>query len=237
MAEYIVCETDERTYFLKRMLTGMHPAVNTYIFAPNLVLTERETERIGVGEILVCGRTAPDAEKAIRDKRIKVHYMMRDEKFQAANAVLTAEGALGIIIDHTMKSLADINVLVIGFGRTGAAMCKLLTKLDVDYDVATTASHRPAGAFAKRTVGTEGLDLTPYDVIVNTVPEKIISEEQALSMPAHAVYIDLASKPALDLAALQNLGMDADIYPALPAKVSPESAARVMKKYITEVSK
>lgn len=63
MAEYIVCETDERTYFLKRMLTGMHPAVNIYIFAPNLVLTERETERIGVGEILVCGRTAPDAEK------------------------------------------------------------------------------------------------------------------------------------------------------------------------------
>lgn len=236
MGEYIVCETDERTYFLKRLLTGKRPAVNTHIFAPNLVLSERELTQVGYGEILVCGRTDASADRYIAENNVKVCYMMCDERFQAANAALTAEGALAIMIDHSMLSLADMRVLVIGFGRTGAALAKLLTKLDVNFDVATLASARPAAAFARNAVPTNNLDLSFYDIVVNTVPEKIISEEVALTMQAHTVYIDLASKPALDLDALKNLGMDADIYPALPAKCSPQSAAKVMKDYVLEVS-
>ena len=50
------------------------------------------------------------------------------------------------------------------------------------------------------------------------------------------VYIDLASTPAADVKMLRTLGLDADVYPALPAKCAPESAALAMKDYILEVT-
>ena len=142
-----------------------------------------------------------------------------------------------------MLSLDDMRVLVLGFGRTGAAVVRLMDKLGVSVDVATTASPRPAGAFAGDIVLPGDADLALYDVVVNTVPQRVIDDERALSdderalsLRHDAVYIDLASVPGVNLAMLQGMGLDAEIYPALPAKCSPESAAAAMRDYILEVT-
>lgn len=236
MGEFIVYETDERMFFLKKQLEGLRPLVNTHIFAPNLVLSAERLDNVCEGETLVCGKLDEGAETLAQCKKLRVCRMLADEKFQAANARLTAEGALGIIIGHSMLSLEHMRVLVIGFGRTGAAVCRILDRLGVAKDVATGASPRPAGAFAHRVTTASSADLSLYDVIVNTVPDKVISDDRALAMRHDAVYIDLASKPGLNLAMLKNLGLDAEIYPAVPAKCSPESAAAAMKEYILEVT-
>ena len=135
-----------------------------------------------------------------------------------------------------MLSLDDMRVLVLGFGRTGAAVVRLMDKLDVSVDIATTASPRPAGAFAGEIVLPGDADLALYDVVVNTVPQRVIDDERALSLRHDAVYIDLASVHGVNLAMLQGMGLDAEIYPALPAKCSPESAAAAMRDYILEVT-
>lgn len=236
MGEFIVYETDERMFFLKKQLAGLRPLVNTHIFAPNLVLSAERLERSEDGENLVCGRLDEGAENLAQCKKLRVCRMLADEKFQAANARLTAEGALGIILGHSMLSLEHMRVLIIGFGRTGAAMCRILDRLGVNTDIATGASPRPAGAFARRVTTASSADLSLYDVIVNTAPEKVISDDRALTLRHDAVYIDLASKPGLNLGMLKNLGLDAEIYPALPAKCAPESAARAMKEYILEAT-
>ena len=236
MANFVVYETDERMFFLKKLLTGLRPLVETHIFAPNLVLSAERLKDVGDGETLVCGRLDEGAEKLAECKNLRVCRILGDEKFQASNARLTAEGALALILDHSMLSLDDMRVLVLGFGRTGAAVVRLMDKLGVSVDIATTASPRPAGAFAHRVTTASSADLSLYDVIVNTVPDKVISDDRALAMRHDAVYIDLASKPGLNLAMLKNLGLDAEIYPAVPAKCSPESAAAAMKEYILEVT-
>lgn len=125
---------------------------------------------------------------------------------------------------------------MLGFGRTGAAVCRLFDKVGAAVDVATTASPRPAGAFARRVTSASSADISVYDVIVNTVPVKTISDDRAITMRHDVVYIDLASTPGVNLTMLKNLGLDAEIYPALPAKCSPESAAAAMKEYILEVT-
>lgn len=235
MGEYIVYETDERMYFLRRMLKGRHPSRDTHIFAPNIIITEERMERVKTGDALVCGVMDDGARAAAADRRIDVYRLSADEKFQARNAALTAEAALAIVIDHSMLSLDEMRVLVMGFGRTGAAVCRLLDRLNVKFDVVTGASARPAGAFAQCTTSAETADLSLYDVVINTVPEAVISDERALTVKPSAVYVDLASTPALNIALLRNLGMDAEKYPALPAKCSPESAARAIKDFIAEV--
>lgn len=234
MARYIVYETDERTYFLKRMLRDKTPARDTHVFAPNLTLTTAELADVKNGDVLVCGKLDDGAAALCAERGVSVRFLSKDGDFAAENARLTAEGALGIMLEHSMTSLGDMKVLVAGFGRTGAAVCRLLSALGVDFDVVTTASPRPAKAFATAVFTPAEADFARYDVIVNTVPEKIFSDEQALSMPAEGVYIDLASRPAVNLEMLSGLGLDAGIYPALPAKCCPRSAARAMMKFVTE---
>lgn len=234
MARYIIYETDERTYFLKRMLRDKSPARDTHVFAPNLTLTESELEDVKSGDVLVCGKLSDGAAAYCAENGVTVRNMLKDADFAAENARLTAEGALGIMLEHGVTALCDMKVLVTGFGRTGAAVCRLLSSLGVDFDVATTASPRPARAFATAVFSPADVDFARYDVIVNTVPERIFSDEQALAMPADGVYIDLASRPAVNLGMLTGLGLDAGIYPALPAKCCPKSAARAMMKFVTE---
>lgn len=236
MGNFVVYETDERMFFLKKLLTGLRPVVNTHIFAPNLTLSAERLEDVGEGETLVCGRLDEGAEKLAECKRLTVRRISENEKFQAENARLTAEGALAVILDHSMLSLADMRVLVIGFGRTGAAVCRILDRLGVSVDIATSASPRPAGAFAEKVTDIGSADLAEYDVIVNTAPCKLIDDVAALSIRHDAVYIDLASTPGVNLAMLRNMGLDADVYPALPAKCSPESAAAAMRDLILEVT-
>ena len=148
MANFVVYETDERMFFLKKLLTGLRPLVETHIFAPNLVLSAERLKDVGDGETLVCGRLDEGAEKLAECKNLRVCRILENEKFQAVNARLTAEGALALILDHSMLSLDDMRVLVLGFGRTGAAVVRLMDKLGVSVNIATTASPRPAGAFA-----------------------------------------------------------------------------------------
>ena len=234
MGEFVVYETDERMFFLKRQLAGFRPVADTHIFAPNLLLSKERLEGVKEGDHLVCGRLEADALD--KGRGAIVHPILKNERFQAVNARLTAEGALGILIEHSMHSLWDMRVLVLGFGRTGAAMCRILDRLGVETDVATEGSPRPAGAFARRVTTASSANLGDYDAIVNTVPAKLISDERILGVRHDVVYIDLASTPGADIDRLKTLGLDADIYPALPAKCSPASAATAMRDYILEVT-
>lgn len=86
MGEFVIYETDERMFYLKRLLTGLRPLVNTHIFAPNLTLTAERLERVGEGEMLICGKLDEKAAELASQKGVKVRYLMSDEKFMAKNA-------------------------------------------------------------------------------------------------------------------------------------------------------
>jgi dipicolinate synthase subunit A len=151
---------------------------------------------------------------------------------------LTAEGTLNLILSHSFISLDRLKVLVIGFGRTGAATVSLLKDVGVlSITVATTASSRPALAFCNNVIPATDFNFAPYDVVINTVPQQIIDDKEILTFSPSAVYIDLASKPALSLNFAKYLGLDADIYPALPAKTATISAAEAIADYVKGVLK
>ncbi len=231
----IVHETDERTFYLKSMLKDVQFATPTHIFAPNVLIEAKTLSAVEDGATIYCGRILDEAKMLANSRDITIFSYNDSERFQAINSRLTAEGALATIIDRSKKSIADCYVLVMGFGRTGAAMAKILGKLDVAFDIVSTSSVRPAHAFAKRVLCAHDFDFAPYDVVVNTIPSPIVSDKSLMSMKNDCVYIDLASKSAINLDYAKYLGIDADIYPALPAKTCPMSAAKAMFDYIMEV--
>ncbi|MDE7373068.1 MAG: hypothetical protein K2N18_03290 [Clostridia bacterium] len=232
-----VHQSDERMFFLERLLLKEQFDVPTHVFAPNICVDEKILSSIEDGARIVLGKCTDEARTLADRRGIALYNIMQNEKFQAVNSRLTAEGALMVMIEHSVKSISDVNVIVLGFGRMGAAVASLLNKLNVSLDIATTSSLRPAYAFANNVVPMSNFDFAPYDIVINTVPLDVVNDADLMSMKKDTVYIDLASKPAINLEYARYLGVDANIYPALPAKTCPYSAAKAMQEYISEVIK
>ncbi len=232
-----VHKTDNRMLFLEQLLGGSEFSRPLHVFAPNICVDRREFDEIEDGADVVLGKCADGCPELAKARNISLFNVMQNENFQAVNSRLTAEGALMLMLQHQVKSIMDCYVLIMGFGRMGAAVAGLLGKLNVSLDIATTSSLRPAHAFAKRVVPMSGFDFSPYDVVINTVPLDVVSDAELITMKPRTVYIDLASKPAVNLEYARYLDIDADIYPALPAKTCPFSAAKAMQEYVFEVIK
>lgn len=204
-----------------------------HVFAPNIKLNAELIAEIGDGSDVVAGNVREEAVSLAKARDIRIFDMMKSERFQAVNSCLTAEGALMIAIQRSNVALCDQTALILGFGRMGAAVLRLFSSVGVTADIATS-NPRPALAFARNAVD-YATNLGGYGIIVNTVPHPVISDKTLLTASEGTVYIDLASSPAVNLEYARYLGLDADIYPALPAKVCPVSAAKAISAYISEV--
>ena len=53
MGEFIVYETDERMFFLKKQLSGLRPVTDTHIYAPNILLTAERLDRTAEGDVRI----------------------------------------------------------------------------------------------------------------------------------------------------------------------------------------
>ena len=183
----VVHETDERMFYLKSMLDDERFSTPTHVFAPNVLVEAKTLSDVEDGATVYLSRCLDDAKMLANSRDITIFSFSSDEKFQAVNSRLTAEGALAILIEHSKKSVADCHVLVIGFGRTGAAVTKILCKLDVAIDVATSSSLRPAHAFAKRILPMHDFDFSPYDAVINTAPSPLVSDKELMSMAKDSI--------------------------------------------------
>ncbi len=232
MSQIFVDLSDERMNYLKTMLDGIDTPQQIYVFAPNTKLNSELTENLVADSIVVGGKIDLNALSGFKAKNIVFYNILDDERFQALNARLTAEGALAVILTKSPLGLKDTNSLIIGFGRIGAALASCFQGLKMNFDIATTNSIRPAFAFANNVIQSKNFDFSAYDIIINTAPAELISEKEIRTTKKSALYIDLATMPAVDLNLTKYLGLDADVYPALPAKYSPHSAAIAMKEFL-----
>jgi len=107
---------------------------------------------------------------------------------------------------------------VIGWGRIGKCLAKLLQQLGANVTVAARKETDRAilSSLGYQAVDTANLDTKPYRVIFNTVPTMI----SALS-PGEALKIDLAS--------VLGLGSSDVIWArGLPSKDAPESSGKLI---------
>lgn len=151
------------------------------------------------------------------------HCMLSDEIFADQNASLTAIATLNILSDFKI-SPSDAKILIIGFGRIGVHLSKILWGLGAKYDVASTSSARQARAFAHEVMSLGELDFSKYDVIINTAPVPIIAKPSATTL-----YIDLAGEFYKDINLMKN---GSAYFGGLPAKYYPKSSAKLIYDFI-----
>lgn len=158
------------------------------------------------------------------------------------NSIPTAEGTIMMVIEHTDFTIHSANVLVVGYGRVGKTIANKFSALGAKVSVCARKSEDLAR------ITEMGFKAVPFnqlsastvdcDILINTIPSRVITKESIQYLPSHGLIIDLASKPGgTDFDYAEQRGIQAILAKSLPSIVAPKTAGRILadviKQFIT----
>lgn len=192
------------------------------------------------GQLMAGGRLDEETILAAQARGLLWRDYFAREELAVANAVPTAEGAIQLAMENMPITIHVCRALVIGYGRIGRILADRLRGLGAFVTVAARRYEQLAwaetdGCTAQR-LGDMGGWLCGYDLIINTVPARVLTEELLGDLKPSCLVIDVASKPGgVDLEAARRLGVPVIWALSLPGKVAPVTAGRVIQQTIYHI--
>lgn len=189
-------------------------------------------------ESFLCGGMVDARTQALAAQRgLTIHDYFCREELAVANAVPTAEGAVQIALEELGITLHGARALVIGYGRVGKLTAHRLGCLGAQVTVAARSYEALAWAeaYGHRAISLGDVKdfLCGYDLVVNTVPSRVLDRELLAELKEGCLVIDLASKPGgVDFQGAAELGARCIWALSLPGKVAPISAGAALRNTI-----
>ena len=205
-------------------------------------ITIREMMHVINAKVLIAGGTTPEVYNMANDEYIEIIDIMKREELAVLNTIATAEGTIQIAIENTNKILHGSEVLILGFGRIGKVLARKLAGLSAKVTCAARKDEDLAWIQAyghKATnINSIGQNLSEFDVIINTVPHMILTEERLVNVKPECLLIDLASNPGgIDKKAVKDRNLKFIWALSLPGKVAPTTSAEFIKETIYNIIK
>ncbi|MBE6631229.1 MAG: hypothetical protein E7623_00855 [Ruminococcaceae bacterium] len=192
-------------------------------------------KEIDVKSEIFCGKV----DELIGRLPNKIHDYSKREDFAILNAQLTAEAAIEIILRELPTSLKDTKTAILGYGRIGKALARLLHGFGNNFTVYARrdeifAMLESCSYFYSDITQLEGLHR--YDLVINTVPKTILFKEQLSAMKKGSTLLELASLPGgADKEAAADCGIRLIEARGLPGICSPVSAGRIICDCINKI--
>ena len=192
---------------------------------------------MGKNRVFIAGFIKPEVNLLAQDYEIEIIDMLTFEEMLVLNAIPTAEGAIKIAIDETDFTLHSSNCMVIGYGRIGTVLSRMLCGMGAKVTAIVNTPHAAALALSAGHEAVHFSDMNKIlrnaDVIFNTVPHIILDETNLQKVRKNTLIIDLASAPnGVDGAVSRALGLKTLFASSLPGKVAPLTTAEYMLKTI-----
>jgi len=168
---------------------------------------------------------------------LKYNVMMEDAGVVAKNAVPTSEGVIAYIVQNMVTTISDSHVLVVGYGNCGRDLSKRLKCLGANVYTLVRNKEKENLAYedAINPIYMEKLFLRDYDVIVNTVPSTVLTDEM-LKMTNGTLLIDIASKPyGFNMELAKILNEKSDLLSGIPGKYAIKTAGEILGKYVHDI--
>ncbi len=205
-------------------------------------LSIRELMHILNAKILIAGSITPEVYELANDEYIEIIDIMKREELAVLNTIATAEGTIELAIANTNKVLHGSNILILGFGRIGKVLARKLAGLSAKVTCAARKEEDLAWIKAyghmETNINILGNNLSKYDIIINTVPHMILTEERLNYVKKDCLLIDLASNPGgIDKKVVKNKNLKLVWGLALPGKVAPTTTAEFIKDTIYNIIK
>ena len=183
------------------------------------------------------GRFSPAMLEYANKRGIRLVDYMKMETVQLRNALPTAEGALYLAMQQMERTLDTARVAVLGYGRIGSLLAQKLQLLGAKVTVAVRKARDAAHLENQHMevlmmrFETEGNSLCRlregYDVIFNTVPYRILTQEVLEGMPAGTLLIELASAPG-GWDPSDRIPCRTCYAPGLPGQYAPRTAGEIL---------
>lgn len=205
------------------------------------------------GMKLYGGRLPSEFVALLRGKGLTATDYYEDETLQIQNAYITAEGALMTAMELTDRTIRGSRMALIGYGRIGQMLGRMLTSMGADVTVYARRSDALAWAESdgchtaplpvsrgdtrpERTQAVRSL-CDGFDVIFNTVPARILGREEWRLMARNTLWIELASAPGgvdpeAARSATEKTGLRVVWAPSLPGRYAPTSAGAYIARWI-----
>lgn len=205
-----------------------------------LALTVDHFEALPKHCLLFSGIAKPYLKKSCESHGLTLFELMERDDVAIYNSIPTVEGALMMAIQNTDITLHGSECAVLGLGRVGLSLARALHAIGARVKVGVRSPSDIARSFE---MGLEAFDtnhlgenLQKADVIFNTIPAPILTEEILLKVPYDVLIIDLASKPGgVDFSFAEKRGIKAMLAPSLPGIVAPKTAGKILAQTITQL--
>jgi len=96
-------------------------------FSDKKILVEDLLKKIQ-GKTLIAGSISPKVEELGKQYNVKIIDLLKREELAVLNTISTAEGTIQIAMEETARTIHGSQVLVMGFGRIGKILCKMLAR-------------------------------------------------------------------------------------------------------------
>ena len=185
--------------------------------------------RLGANDALIVGGKLPDTfVEAAQDKGHKAFDLLKIE---------------ALAMNSLSRTLFGSKIAVTGFGRISKQLARLLSDLGAHV---TVAARKDSDLAFAETLGYSTLKIgsnafpsaltSGYDVIYNTVPERILGRDFLEALDKSTLLFELASAPGgFDISAAQELGVNISWALSLPGKYAPLSAGELIADSIIQI--
>jgi dipicolinate synthase subunit A len=204
------------------------------------VLSEEHFQAIPKHAVVFTGTASSYLIEMCQAFGIRLAELFHSDDIAIYNSIATAEGAIMLAIQNTDFTIHNSTTVVLGFGRIGMTLARSLKGLGAHVHVGVREPELFARAWE--------MGLSPFylehitatvsgaDLIFNTIPAPVLTEDVIASLPVHVHIIDLASAPGgTDFAAANRRGIEAALAPGLPGRVAPKTSGRIIGDAIIRV--
>lgn len=172
----------------------------------------------------------------------KCYSYYNDESFLIKNSLLTAQGVLKLIVENTDSSFFGTTAAVIGYGRCGKMISSVLKGIGMKVTVFSRRNSSVTQAYfdgyLSENISVINDVIGNFDVIVNTVPHHIITENGVNKLAFNNTYIEVASKPyGFDLNKTDLFNFKYILGESLPGRFFPKSAGINIADTVIEILK
>lgn len=187
------------------------------------------------GQIIAGGNLSASFVAQCNQRQIATYDFMQSPTLALANAEITAEGMLAILLQQTPYILQNTPLLLLGYGRCGMLLAQKLAALGCQVSVCENDSVKRGLACAQgfSVLTPEALPavLPDCELLVNTVPTLLLTYDLLQLLPSHAMLFELASAPGgIDQEAAQALQLFYQNCPGLPGRTAPQTAGELLAK-------
>lgn len=190
------------------------------------------------GVMVLSGGSSDRLNELCEANRLRLRDYFASEELTLKNALLTAEGAVSLLISSSESALCDSTAVITGYGRIARYLARMLREFRCAVTIAARSPIQRQAAlldgFCALPAELSGLAAASAGLVINTVPAQLFTESDFTKLRPGTVYLELATRretPEREWA--QAAGMTYVSGPGLPGKFSPRTAGEAIANTIT----